>query len=61
MNLPPGRALEAALSVADRDAHATIEADEPMLRTPVRLGGLRYLPAGQALRAAATGRHPRWF
>ena len=54
MNLPPGRALDAALVIADADARASVEADEAILRTLARVSGLQYLPAGQGLRGAAT-------
>ncbi|TMA83452.1 MAG: valine--tRNA ligase [Deltaproteobacteria bacterium] len=54
MNLPPGRALDAALVIADPEARASVEADEAILRTLARVSGLQYLPAGQGLRGAAT-------
>jgi valyl-tRNA synthetase len=54
MNLPPGRALDAALAVDDPAARRDLETDQPMLHTLARIGGLRYLAQGESLRGAAT-------
>ncbi|HEY2388676.1 MAG TPA: valine--tRNA ligase [Candidatus Binatia bacterium] len=54
MNLPPGRALDAALAVEDPAARRDLEIDQPMLHTLARIGGLRWLAPGESVRGAAT-------
>ena len=54
MNLPPGRALDAALVVGASESRGELAADEPLLRTLARLHDLRYLAAGERVSGAAT-------
>jgi valyl-tRNA synthetase len=54
MNLPPGRALDAALAVEDPAARRDLETDQALLHTLARIGGVRWLARGESVRGAAT-------
>ncbi len=54
MSLPPGKALDIALRVADPEVRRALEQDATMLCTLGRLSSVRYLGPAERVRGAAT-------